>query len=176
MINAFQSLLLISQDAIDLFSDEVKLTPSQIKAAKIWKDLLDNDQLEVETQHETEFTVLILNKILGYEEIWAKGSNLKEKKKFMDKSYAPANGKPGIVFELKGTEKDRLHTTTKTSKTWPNDSDKDLEEMMYSYKQEMFNLVQLKDSLLMFCDDLVTEKDSEFKENYLLIKKTYLEE
>jgi hypothetical protein len=79
------------------------------------------------------------------------------------------------VFGLEIAEKYRLHTTTKSSKTWPTDSDNDIKDMMDSYKQEMFNLVQLKDVLLPFCDDIVTEKDSEFEDNYSLIKKTYLE-
>ena len=46
--------------------------------------------------------------------------------------------------------------------------------MMYSYKQEMFNLIQLKDILLSFCDDTIVARDTEFKDNYDLIKKTYM--
>jgi len=78
------------------------------------------------------------------------------------------------VFGLEIAEKYRIHTTTKTSKTWQTDSEKDLEEMMFSYKQEMFNLVELKDVLLPFCDDMIAKNDLEFEDNYNLIKETYL--
>jgi hypothetical protein len=78
------------------------------------------------------------------------------------------------VFGLEIAEKFRIHTTQKTSKTWP-DSDTGLFDMMYSYKQEMFNLVQLKDILLPFCDESVIGRDSQFEENYASIRTTYLE-
>jgi len=38
----------------------------------------------------------------------------------------------------------------------------------------MFNLVELKDVLLPFCDDIIAKNDLEFEDNYNLIKETYL--
>ena len=80
------------------------------------------------------------------------------------------------VFGLEIAEKYRIHTTKKTSKSWDVDSDSGLSELMLSYKEEMFNLVQLKDILLKFCDESIIERDSQLENNYNLIKTSYLEE
>jgi hypothetical protein len=77
------------------------------------------------------------------------------------------------VFGLEIAEKYRIHTTKKTSKSWDVDSDSGLSSLMSSYKEEMFNLIQLKDILLKFCDDSVIGRDSQLEENYDLINKTY---
>ena len=79
------------------------------------------------------------------------------------------------VFGLEIAEKYRIHTTNKTSKVWSNNNESDLIDMMHSYKQEMFNLIQLKDILLPFCDDSVIARDSELKENYNFVNDTYFD-
>ena len=79
------------------------------------------------------------------------------------------------VFGLEIAEKYRIHTTKKTSKSYDVESDSGLSSLMLSYKEEMFNLIQLKDILLKFCDDSIMGKESQLEENYTLIKNTYLE-
>ena len=76
------------------------------------------------------------------------------------------------IFGLEIAEKYRIHTTNKSSKTW-GDSESEINSMMDSYKQEMFNLVQLKDILLPFCDETVNLVEDQLEENYQLIVDTY---
>jgi len=77
------------------------------------------------------------------------------------------------VFGLEVAEKYRIHTTKKTSKSWDVESDSGLEQLMESYKEEMFNLIQLKDILLKFCDNTIIGMDAQLEENYDMIRKTY---
>ena len=77
------------------------------------------------------------------------------------------------VFGIEIAEKYRIHTTNRPSKMW---NDSEINDMMKSYKEEMFNLIQLKDILLSFCDEAVIVRDGQLEENYLLIKDTYLNE
>ena len=79
------------------------------------------------------------------------------------------------VFGIEIAEKYRIHTTNRSSKMW-NDSESEINDMMKSYKEEMFNLIQLKDILLPFCDELVISRDEQLDENYRLIRETYLNE
>lgn len=76
------------------------------------------------------------------------------------------------IFGLEIAEKYRIHTTNKSSKTW-GDSESEINSMMDSYKQEMYNLVQLKDVLLPFCDETVYILEDQLEENYQLIVDTY---
>ena len=76
------------------------------------------------------------------------------------------------IFGLEIAEKYRIHTTNKSSKTW-GDSESEITSMMDSYKQEMFNLVQLKDILLPFCDETVTILEEQLEESYQLINEAY---
>lgn len=80
------------------------------------------------------------------------------------------------VFGLEIAEKYRIHTTTRTSKSWDVDTVDGLAEMMHSYKEEVFNLVQLKDILLPFCDTAIIDKDNKLKDDYDLIHDTYLDQ
>ncbi len=77
------------------------------------------------------------------------------------------------VFGIEIAEKYRIHTTNKSSKLW---SDSEIDKMMDTYKEEMFNLIQLKDILLPFCDESVIDRDEQLEENYRLIRDTYLNE
>ncbi len=79
------------------------------------------------------------------------------------------------VFGIEIAEKYRIHTTNRSSKMW-NDSESEINDMMKSYKEEMFNLIQLKDILLPFCDESVIDRDEQLEENYRLIRDTYLNE
>jgi len=76
------------------------------------------------------------------------------------------------IFGLEIAEKYRIHTTNKSSKTW-GDSESEIDSMMDSYKQEMFNLVQLKDILLPFCEETVYIQEEQLEESYQLIKDSY---
>jgi hypothetical protein len=79
------------------------------------------------------------------------------------------------VFGLETAEKYRIHTIKKNSKTWDVESNSGLSNLMKSYKEEMFNLIQLKDILLSFCDESVIGRDTQLEENYKLIRKAHLE-
>lgn len=81
---------------------DVTLSPTQKKAAKKWKELLDKGELKVETQNESAFIEIILNDLLGYPKAW---EGLNQKVDYMDVSFPPSP-KRGIVFELKGKGKD----------------------------------------------------------------------
>lgn len=64
----------------------------------------------------------------------------------------------------------KLHASL-MSGSWQTYSDHGMALLMHSYKQEMDNLVKLKDLFLSYCDDVMKERDGEFQENYDLIKK-----
>ena len=45
--------------------------------------------------------------------------------------------------------------------------------LIYSFKEEMFNMVILKDDFLYFCEVSTVDNDSNYLENYFVIKREW---
>jgi tRNA1(Val) A37 N6-methylase TrmN6 len=93
---------LFTEETIQRLTSNVILSPKQKKAAKDWKNYLDEGKIKVETQHEKLFADKILIDLLGFPDVDA---GLEQKTNFMDYSIPPIFPKKGIVIELKSRTK-----------------------------------------------------------------------
>lgn len=75
------------------------------------------------------------------------------------------------VFGIEIADKHWTYTTKMTSSMWQPSTDCGMALMMQSFKKEMYKLVKLKDVFLSFCMESYIKDDSDFQENYDLIKK-----
>jgi hypothetical protein len=77
------------------------------------------------------------------------------------------------TFGREIADKHWTHTAKLTSNMWQAYSDHGMALMIYSYKEQMYKLMELKNAFLEYCEESFKERDSDFQENYDLIGKDF---
>ena len=90
----------MSRSKIQTLSVSIQPTPKQKSAIIKFKEKLDSGEYAIENQNYDNFTTDILVNALGYPR-----NEIKEQYKNTDRSWFPATGDHGILFELKSRKK-----------------------------------------------------------------------